>query len=117
MKDVFDELQLNLVDIVGECFDGASNMAGVHRGLAARMKTTSPVAIYVHCYGHLLNLALQDTMMEVEVLRNALGTIQSLYNFIESSPKRHAVFAEVEVDDDSLLSTMKSQSKTRWSCR
>jgi hypothetical protein len=37
--------------------------------------------------------------------------------FIESSPKRHAVFAEVEVDDDSLLSTLKSQSKTRWSCR
>jgi hypothetical protein len=68
VKDVFDELQLTLADIVGECSDGASNMAGVHRGLAACIKTTSPVAIYIHCYGHLLNLALQDTMTEVEVL-------------------------------------------------
>ena len=50
------------------------------------------MAVYVHCYGHLLNLALQDTMTHVEVLRNALGTVQSLYNFIEASPKRHTMF-------------------------
>ena len=58
--------------------------------------------------------------MEVGLLRNALGrpTVHSLYNFIQSSPKRHALFEGIKVDDDSLLmTTLKSQSKTRWRCR
>lgn len=114
MKDVFKDLQLNLAEVVGECFDGASNMTGKNKGLAARMLETSPLSIYVHCYGHLLNLAVQDTMTETEVLRNALGTIQSLYNFIEASPKRHALFKNIE--DESFMMVLKSQSKTRWTC-
>ena len=92
-------------------------MSGVNKGLSARMKECSPLAIYVHCYGHLLNLALQDTMTTVEPLRNTLGTIQSLYNFIEGSPKRHALFGDIETEQCSLLTTLKFQSVTRWSCR
>jgi len=89
----------------------------VRKGVAARMKECSPRGIYVHCYGHLLNLALQDTMKEIEPLRNALGIIQSLYNFLEGSPKRHAVFKSVDLEDDLLVLTLKSLSVMRWSCR
>ena len=64
------------------------------------MKECSPKGIYVHCHGHCLNLVLQDTMKNIEPLRNALGTIQSMYNFLEASPKRHALFSGVVVDDD-----------------
>ncbi|KAL9979781.1 hypothetical protein ACROYT_G017496 [Oculina patagonica] len=117
VKTVINNLQLDLQNIVGECFDGASNMSGVNKGLSARMKECSPLAIYVHCYGHLLNLALQDTMTTVEPLRNTLGTIQSLYNFLEASPKRHALFGDIETEEGSLLKTLKSQSVTRWACR
>ena len=112
-----NDLQLELQNIVGECFDGASNMSGVNKGLSARMKEFSPLAIYVHCYGHLLNLALQDTLTTVEPLRNTLGTIQSLYNFLEASPKRHALFRDIETEEGNLVKTLKSQSVTRWSCR
>ena len=83
---------MKLHDIVGECFDGASNMSGVRKGVTAQMKKCSPRGVYVHCYAHILNLAIQDTMNDVEPLRDALGTLQSLYNFLEGSPKRHAVF-------------------------
>lgn len=91
-------MNLALHNIVSECFDGASNMKGIHKGLATLMKETSPLALYVHCYGHLLNLAIQDTMEEVEPLRNALGTIQGLYNFLEASPKRHAICSDMNVE-------------------
>ena len=111
------DLNLDLTNIVGKCFDGAANMSGKEKGLAARMKNCSPLAVYVHCYGHLLNLALQDTMSEVEPLRNALGTIQSLYNLLEASSKRHAMFRDIEVELDHLKLTLKSLSVTRWSCR
>ncbi len=52
------DLNLDLTNIVGKCFDGAANMSGKEKGLAARMKNCSPFAVYVHSYGHLLNLAL-----------------------------------------------------------
>jgi hypothetical protein len=117
VKKVMTDHGLELGNIVGECFDGASNMSGVRKGVAARMKECSPRGVYVHCYAHILNLALQDTMSDMKPLRNALGTLQSLYNFLEGSPKRHCLFESVEVDGDQLLLTLKSLSETRWSCR
>ena len=78
VKSSITELNLDLKNIVGKALDGAANMNGVHKGLSTRMKECSPFAIYVHCYGHVLNLAQQDTMTQTEPLRNALGTIQAL---------------------------------------
>ena len=94
-------------------------MSGARKGLAARMKECSPLSIYVHCHGHRLNLALQDTMTAIEPLQKALGVIQSLHNFLEGSPKRHAIFKDIEVEDEDedVTLTIKSQSATRWSCR
>ena len=117
VKSAITELNLDLKNIVGKAFDGAANMNGVHKGLSTRMEECSPLGIYVHCYGHVLNLALQDTMTQIEPLRNALGTIQALYNFLEASPKRHALFSDTEVQGEDLKLTLKSLSTTRWSCR
>ena len=117
VKSAITELNLDLKNIVGKAFDGAANMNGVHKGLSTRMEECSPLGIYVHCYGHVLNLALQDTMTQIEPLRNTLGTIQALYNFLEASPKRHALFSDTEVQGEDLKLTLKSLSATRWSCR
>ena len=56
-------------------------------------------------------------MTQIEQLRNALGIIQALYNFLESSPKRHALFTDTEVQGEDLKLTLKSLSTTRWACR
>ena len=76
-----------------------------------------PNGIYAHCYGHVLKLALQDTTTHVEPLENVLGTIQALYNFLEASPKRQALFSDTEVQGEDLKLTLKSLSATRWLCR
>ena len=119
VKSSITEPHLNLKNIVGKAFDGAANMNGVHKGLSTslRMEECSPFGICVHCYGHVLSFALQDTMTQNEPLRNALGTIQALYNFLEASPKRHALFSDTEVQGEDLKLTLKSLSTTRWSCR
>ena len=90
IKKVLAKLKLEIVNIVGQCYDGASNMSGVHKGLAIRVKGDSPKAVYVHCHAHRLNLALQAAVAENEALRNTLGTVQSIYTLLEASPKRHA---------------------------
>ena len=118
LSKVMREFNLDMSNIIAECFDGASNMSGENKGLAARMKVTSPMSIYIHCYGHIINLALQSTLENVTLIRNTLGIIQSLYNFIEASPKRHAIFQDFdEGGEGDLLMSLKSQSITRWSCR
>ena len=116
VKKAINNLLLNTENIVGKCFDGAANMSGLYKGLSRRMEECSPFAIYIHCYGHLLNLAIQDTIKGIEPLRKALGQIQCLYNFIETSPKRHAIFMNIEIDGISIANTLKSLSVTRWSC-
>ena len=116
VKKAVTSLNLQLRDIVGECFDGAANMSGCNKGVASRMKECS-LALYVHCYAHRLNLALQDTMTSVEPIRNALGTIQSLYNLIEASQKRHSILKNIQMEEEHSDLTLKSMSVTRWSCR
>ena len=86
------KMDLDLSKIVGQGYDGASNMSGQYRGLATLMKEVAPKSLYVHCYGHLLNLAIQGSIISSQMLRNHLGVIQAIYNFIEGSPKRHSVF-------------------------
>ncbi|XP_068685080.1 zinc finger MYM-type protein 1-like [Montipora capricornis] len=117
VKSSITKLNLDLKNIVGKAFDGVANMNGLHKGLSTRMEECSPLSIYAHCYGHVLNLALQDTMTQIETLRNALGIIQALYNFLEASPNRHAPFTDTEVQGEDLKLTLKSLSATRWSCR
>ncbi|ODM87805.1 Zinc finger MYM-type protein 1 [Orchesella cincta] len=64
-KVILDSLQrfgLSLENLRGQCFDGAANMSGCFRGVQARIKSLQPKALYVHCFNHGLNLALQDTI-------------------------------------------------------
>ena len=111
------ELGLELKDIVGQCFDGAANMSGIRKGLATRMKECSPQVLYVHCYAHTLNLAMQDALSGTPILRNTLGVVNTLFNFIGGSTKRQALFKEVEVGSDEIGLNLKSLSQTRWTCR
>ena len=84
------QLGLEIKSIVGQCYDGAAIMSGYKKGVASRIQEVAAFAIYVHCYAHLLNLALQDTLEHNRVLKNSLGMLQSLYNFF-NSPKREGV--------------------------
>ena len=118
IKDALNKNGIDLSKIVGLGFDGASNMSGPNKGVAVRFKEDSPKSVYVHCYGHLLNLAVKDSLSSEPLLRNTLDIVQSLYTFLEASPKRHAMFVNTEVPVESaLIRTLKSLSVTRWSAR
>ena len=92
ITDEMLNLGLDLSGVVGLGFDGASNMSGVNKGVATRLKNCSPRAIYVHCYGHLLSLATKKILSSIPTLCNTLGVMQQLYVFLEASPRRHALF-------------------------
>ena len=58
-------------------YDGAANMAGVHRGVQAIIKQHVPEAVYVHCKAHSLNLAIGHACKE-PLVRNMLSTLQTI---------------------------------------
>ena len=44
--------------LVAQTYDGAAVMSGQLNGLQAKIKEVAPQAVFVHCYAHVLNLAL-----------------------------------------------------------
>lgn len=120
LNDVLDQVGVLWKDVVCVCFDGASTMAGEFTGVQARCKEVNPSIMYVHCYAHCLNLALVSACTnhkENPVVFDFFGIVQLIFNFIEGSPKRHAVFEDIVKQTNTKLKTLKSLSETRWACR
>ncbi len=58
----------------GQGYDGAGNMAGRVRGVAARIQKQFPKAFYVHCYSLKLNVVVMK-LCEIVAIRNEFGKI------------------------------------------
>jgi len=50
---------LSVNNVVGQGYDGGSNMRGAAKGVQARIRELNPMATFVHCYAHNLNRALE----------------------------------------------------------
>ena len=58
VRDVLCSLQLDLEKCRGQGYDGAANMRGRFKGLAARVKADYPLSLFSYCSGHCLNQIL-----------------------------------------------------------
>ena len=71
----------------GQVYDGAANMHGRRICVATQIRNESPAALQVHCFGHSLNLCLQDAGRKLPLLRDALDTVREIGKLIKFSPK------------------------------
>lgn len=62
---------LGLENLVGQGYDGASAMSGAFNGAHAVICLEYPLATYVHCSNHVLNLCLSHGSRE-QAVRNAI---------------------------------------------
>ena len=69
---------LKLENVIGQCYDGASNVRGEYNGVQAKVKEISPKTLYVYCYAHRLNLVLVTAMTRNVTARNYFGTLEAL---------------------------------------
>ena len=91
LKDL-EQLGLDIVNVRGQGYDGASNMSSAHVGLQALIREKSPLAVYTHCTGHCLTLsramALFGTTRDlIEWARALFGTI-SIWPTLSSHSSR-----------------------------
>ena len=92
ITDVLLRMNVNIANCRGQCYDGASNMSGIHKGVAKLINLEESRAIYMHCYGHTLNLAVGDCMKSSKICKDTLDTSFEITRLIKFSPKRNAAF-------------------------
>lgn len=72
-KDVLLRLNIPIAGLRGQTYDGAANMAGIHSGVQAEIKRQQPLALYMHCGAHCLNLITQAACQSSPLIRDAVG--------------------------------------------
>lgn len=110
-----EELKLDTQLMVAQSFDGAATMAGIKTGVAKRFTDLIPHAVFVHCYAHKLNLALQDATNKLKAVSDILLIVQNVSVFVERSAKRHTLFEHLQGDEKK--ATLHNFCATRWSSR
>ena len=96
IKDTLLRFNLKLNLCRGQCYDGASAMSGTRNGVAKNLLDEEPRAVYTHCYGHALNLAVNDTIRQSPIMKSALDTVNEVSKLIKKSPKRDAIFHDIK---------------------
>ena len=68
LRDVLSEMEVDpAAHLVAQCYDGANVMAGRLNGLQALMRQeVCPIAIYMHCWAHRLNLVVISTVQGID---------------------------------------------------
>ncbi|KAL7111560.1 hypothetical protein ACP275_05G096600 [Erythranthe tilingii] len=86
---IFSFHTLNVENLRGQGYDGASNMRGEWNGLQALFLQDCPYAYYVHCFAHRLQLALVTASREVILVHQFFSKLDSVVNIVGASCKRN----------------------------
>lgn len=123
IKDIFTRCSLSFSKCTGQAYDGASNMSGIRNGVQALVKKEAQWCLYVHCFAHSLNLAVQEVTRKSELIRNCMDFIFNLVQLIKFSPKRQALFDSVQKNiaisnnESSMPAGLRTLCPTRWTVR
>ncbi|XP_019896449.1 uncharacterized protein LOC105029183 isoform X1 [Esox lucius] len=81
--------------VVAQCFDGAANMASGLNGVQAKVKVRAPMALFVHCYAHRLNLVLTQGASKLRECRLFFARLSGLAVFISRCPERTELLGDI----------------------
>lgn len=110
MKHVEEIVQMYSLEdkLAGQTYDGASVMSGHLSGLQKRVLNKYPMALFVHCYAHILNLVLQQGLQSIKQCRIFFLTLSGLAAFFSKSSKRNQALKEF------VARRLPSVAPTRW---
>lgn len=111
LKTQLLQLGIPLQDCRGQCYDNGANMIGKNQGVQARILAENPLAFFVPCTAHTLNLLVGDMASTVPMAITFFGVIQRFYTLFASSSVRWNILK------NHLDTTLKPLCETRWECR
>ena len=113
LKDTVLRMNLNMSSCRAQCYDGASNTKKVAR----EIKGIEPRALYLHCYGHSLNLAVADTLKSIKVMSDVLDHALEICKLLKFSPRRDAIFHKLKEEISPQVPGLRNLCPTRWTVR
>lgn len=117
IEDALCRLNLPLARLRGLAFDGAANMAGSIRGAQAVLREKQPMALFVHCGAHCVNLVAKDSCEASVLIRNALYTLNEVGRLFGESAKFRDKFTEICVSEGDSPRKLRPLCPTRWAVR
>lgn len=117
IKDILTRFNIPPSNCRGQCYDGASNMTGLKKGVATQILSESPLAFLTHCYGHALNLAVGDMIKAESLFRNTMDTTSELSKLIKKSPKRDTMLSKIKEELSLEYHGFRVLCPTRWTVR
>ena len=117
IKDALMRMNLSLAQCHGQYYDGAAVMQGCRNGVAVQILQVEPRALYIHYYGHSLNLACQDVIRAIKPIKNALDTAFELSKLLKYSSKRNAQFKNIHAEIAPEQPGFRTLCPKRWTVR
>jgi len=116
VTNVIQNMNVDMKNCRGQCYDNASNMSGTYKGLRARIQEISPLADWIPCAAHSLNLVgvcSVDCCSEANLF---FRLVQSIFYFFSASPGRWKILMNgLDSNENKRIETVKGLSSTRWS--
>lgn len=99
----------------GQGYDGAAAMSGCLNGVHAAISEEYPMALFLHCASHCLNLVLCDAATVPEI-RNCMSTIKEICSVFQCSAIRTKLLIEKIglICPESQKTRLVSLCETRW---
>ena len=118
IKQLIETYDFDTNKMVSQGYDRASVMSGHCTGVQTRVREFAPNAVYIHCYAHVLNLVLVDSVRRVPLASEFFVLLEALYVFMSSS-KIHVLFMKRQQQCNPHKQPLELQklSDTRWVCR
>ena len=109
-----EELGLNCEYLRGQGYDGSGSMAGIRKGASTIILQKYPLATYIHCCSHLLNLSIASSCSQV-LVRNMMGSISEVSKFFEHGKRQDKLEEVIERElPDVKKKRVKPLCRTWW---
>ncbi|XP_023312056.1 zinc finger MYM-type protein 1-like [Anoplophora glabripennis] len=96
IRSVLDPLlEENCNKLIAQAYDGAAVMSGRHASVYTRIREKYPLAYFVHCYAHQLNLIMSQAVSQNTQVRIFFSIMDDIVNFFSNSPQRLDILTEV----------------------
>lgn len=115
VKLELEKLHIDIMDMRAQGYDHGSNMEGKDKGVQKRIRDINPLAVYIPCCNHTLNLTLNDIASASGEISGFFSLVQQFYVFLSASTSRWDIVTRHCVMPTDL--TPKAVSETRWSAR
>ena len=92
-------------------------MCGSKNGAATLIRSLELRSIFIHCYGHALNLAIGDTIKGNKILWKTLGTTYEISKLLQYPLRHGALIEKLKAETAPDLPGFRTLCPTRWTKR